>query len=53
MDTKNSQLLTPAQIENWRNLLFKELGPYALLMPAEDIQAYRNRAQAMFETKKK
>jgi len=29
---------TPKQIENWRNVLVSQLGPHALIMPAEDIE---------------
>ena len=34
----NSKLvMTPEQIKNWRNILCGMLGPYALIMPEEDI----------------
>jgi len=37
--------LTPEQIENWRKILVRRLGPYALIMPVEKIQAIRDKMQ--------
>jgi hypothetical protein len=37
--------LTPEQIENWRNVLLGMIGPYALIMPAEQVQAMRDKFQ--------
>ena len=37
--------LSPTQIENWRKALYTTLGPYALIMPAEQVQAMRNKMQ--------
>jgi len=37
--------LTPAQLENWRKVLYGILGPYALILPANDIQQMRDRLQ--------
>lgn len=37
--------LTDAQIENWRNLLVGEFGPYALIMPKQDIERHANKIQ--------
>ena len=37
--------MTPEQIDNWRKALSMTLGPYALLMPEEQIQALRNKFQ--------
>ena len=37
--------LTDEQVENWRNVLCLTLGPYALMMPAEQIQTIRDRMQ--------
>ena len=37
--------LTAKQIENWRTVLVMTLGPYALLMPDEQVQAMRNKFQ--------
>ena len=31
--------LTPEQVENWRNVLLGMIGPYALIMPGEQVQA--------------
>lgn len=38
--------LTPVQIENWRQVLCILIGPFALIMPAEMIQEYRDKLQA-------
>lgn len=40
-----SEPLTDAQVENYRRLLIGILGPYALIMPREQIEAYRNKLQ--------
>lgn len=37
--------LTPEQIEHWRNTLCGMMGPYALIMPAADIQKYKDIVQ--------
>jgi len=37
--------LTPEQIENWRVSLLDVLGPYALIMSVEQIEAFRKRVQ--------
>lgn len=47
---ENEARLTPEQIENWRNTLFNILGGYALIMPAGQIQNYRDAIQ--FEIKR-
>jgi len=44
-----TQKLTPEQIKNWRKILAGMLGPYALLMPDEEIQAIRDRMQARLD----
>lgn len=40
--------MTPEQIKNWRNVLATEygLGPYAYIMPEEQIYRIRDRFQA-------
>lgn len=38
-------MLSKEQIENWRKVLCHQLGPYALIMPEEQIQAIRDRMQ--------
>jgi len=38
--------LTEEQIENWRKILCLTLGGYALIMPAEEIEAIRTKMQA-------
>lgn len=45
MDNENSNQLSPKQIENWRRVLCGLLGPYALMAPAEEIQALRDKFQ--------
>ena len=44
----DSEKLTPEQIKNWRNVLLGMLGPYALLMPDEDVQKMRDNMQSHF-----
>lgn len=34
--------LTPEQIKNWREALSLTLGPYALIMPVEKVQEFRD-----------
>lgn len=38
--------LTPEQVKNWRNMLLGMIGPYALIMPVEDVQRFRDMMQA-------
>ena len=38
--------LTAEQIKNWRTVLVMTLGPYALIMPDEQVLAMRNKFQA-------
>lgn len=40
--------LTPEQIVNWRNILVRMIGPYALIMPYEDVQKMRDNMNALF-----
>lgn len=44
--------LTKEQIANWRNILILTLGPYALLMPDEEILAYHAMMQAAFQQRR-
>ena len=37
--------LTDEQIENWRRVLCGMLGPYALIMPKEQVQRLRDKMQ--------
>lgn len=46
MNEPSDDKLTPEQIKNWRNALVGILGPWALIMPPEDIQAFRDKMQA-------
>ena len=39
--------LTDKQIENWRNLLCGQLGPYAFIMSPEAIEAYAEHLQQL------
>lgn len=38
--------LTAEQVENWRNVLVHSLGPIALMLPEEEIQAIRDQIQS-------
>jgi hypothetical protein len=38
--------LTDEQVNNWRMVLCGMFGPYALLMPREDIEKFRDKLQA-------
>jgi len=40
-----SEKLTDEQIKNWREVLVGMIGPYALIMPREEIQAFRDKTQ--------
>lgn len=40
-----NEQLTDEQIENWRRVLVNMFGPYALLMPKEEIQRHRDKMQ--------
>jgi hypothetical protein len=44
----NDEQLTDEQIENWRKVLCGILGPYALIMTREQIQAFRDKMQKDF-----
>jgi len=37
--------MTPEQIKNWRNVLSAQFGPYAFIMPIEQIEKFRDRMQ--------
>ena len=39
--------LTDEQVENWRRILLGAIGPYAQLMTRAEVQAYRDRMQAI------
>jgi len=45
---KQNDKLTPEQIVNWRNILVGMIGPYALIMPYEDVQKMRDEMNAHF-----
>jgi predicted DNA-binding transcriptional regulator len=38
-------ILSNEQVENWRRVLCGILGPYALIMPKEQIQKFRDKMQ--------
>lgn len=44
-----SDEMTELQIENWRQMLSLSLGPYAFIMPKEEIQQIRNKMQERVE----
>lgn len=37
--------LTPEQVENWRRVLSGMVGPYAWIMPVDQVQAMRDKFQ--------
>ena len=39
------QPLTPQQVENWRRVLLHSIGPYALIMLPEEIEALRDKME--------
>lgn len=41
--------LTSEQIENWRTVLCGQIGPYAFMMPDEEIQQLREKMQSWCE----
>ena len=41
----SKETMTDEQIENWRKVLSMILGPYALMMPKEDVQKMRDKMQ--------
>ena len=40
--------LTDEQIDNWRNLLSLSVGPYAFIMPKEEVQKLADKMQDQF-----
>lgn len=42
--------LTPEQIQNFRGVLVGIIGPYALIMPDEEIQKFRDKLQAKVDS---
>lgn len=40
-------MLTDEQIENWRSILYLDLGSYARIMPREDIEKLVKKLQTM------
>ena len=45
MKNNDEDKLSPEQIENWRRVLTMQIGPYALIMSAEEIQRHKNSMQ--------
>ena len=41
--------LTHEQIENWRAVLCGIIGPYALIMPDEKVQAFKDKIQSQVD----
>ena len=41
--------LTPEQIDNWRAVLCGMIGPYALIMPAEMVQVFKDKIQSQVD----
>lgn len=44
--------LTPSQIENWRKVLLGLVGPYALIMPDEEVEQIRATIQSQLSDEK-
>ena len=42
---ETNEKLTDEQIENWRKVLSTTLGPYALIMPKEEVQKMKDKMQ--------
>jgi len=42
--------LTEEQIKNWRKVLALSLGPYALIMPEEEVRAMQKQMQSNIDT---
>jgi len=40
-----AEKLTDEQIKNWRKVLIAMVGPYALIMPKEDVQKIHDKMQ--------
>lgn len=38
--------LTSEQIKNWRTVLCGQIGPYALMMPDEEVQRLKDKMQS-------
>lgn len=45
MQTDKDEKLTPEQIKNWRNILAGMIGPYAFIMPDDQVQKIRDKMQ--------
>jgi 2,3-bisphosphoglycerate-independent phosphoglycerate mutase len=45
IEKKSEGKLSAEQIVNWRKVLCQMIGPYALLMPSEEIQKFRDKMQ--------
>jgi hypothetical protein len=41
----NKETLTDEQIKNWRKILSLSLGPYAFIMPKEEVQKIKDNMQ--------
>jgi hypothetical protein len=44
-ENKDENKLTDEQVENWRKILSMSLGPYAHIMPKEEVQKMRDKMQ--------
>lgn len=44
----STEPLTPEQAKNWRQVLFTQIGPYAMIMSVEEIQAIRDKMQELY-----
>lgn len=44
-----SKELSDEQLEHWRKVLSMTLGPYAFMMPKEDVQKMKDKMQSFFD----
>lgn len=44
-----NEQLTDEQVAHWRQILITIVGPYALHMPREQVQAFRDKMQAQID----
>ena len=53
MNASKNEPLTDEQIKNWRITLSIQYGPYAMVMPREQIQILRDKMQAWADEEEK
>jgi hypothetical protein len=48
IDTPLQDKLSDEQVQSWRKILLLQIGPYAMIMPPEEIQKIRDKMQSQF-----